>query len=227
MTTHKLTRPLLALAGLALSLSGCTMSSLPQAPDEVRWPFEIISGNTAQRAVQRVQDNYFPDERREGILYLVDHRYGRNAPYTDRYQQLAALDPDYTVRAIAIRALNIARDKAAAPTFKTALSDPAPLVRLEAAKALVNLPDPSATPDLLRLVADPQQPSDVRIAAADALQHDRRLEVARTLVNQLSSQDFAIAWQSLHSLIAMTGQNHGYNESAWLTYLTSPVKPLS
>lgn len=221
-------RPMLLILPLVplMGLAGCSTTDLPKSPDELRWPFEMLAGNTAERAVHRTQDEIFPDERREGILYLVDHRYGRREPYTELYRELAALDPDYTVRAMAVRALNIARDTEASQIYRTALGDPAPLVRLEGIKALNNMPDPAAVPQLLQMLGDTQQPRDIRIAAAQALRHYRRLDVARVLINQLSSREFAVAWQSLQSLVAMTGENHGYDEGAWLAYLTRPNQPL-
>jgi hypothetical protein len=87
------------------------------------------------------------------------------------------------------------------------------------------MPDPAAAPVLVRLVADPAQDRDVRIWAADALQHYRTLEVARTLALQLGSREFGVAWQSRKSLVALTGQDMNYDENAWLNYLTSTQNP--
>ncbi len=215
----------ITLGALTLGAAGCSM--FDNTPDEARWPLEQLTGNTAARAARRMEDKTFPDERREGMLYLVDHRWGRRGVYTERYAQIARYDADYTVRAMAVRALNISRDPSAIPIFINALTDPAPLVRLEAAKALSNLPDPAAAPGLLALVADEGQARDVRIAAADALRHYKSLDVARNLVNQLPARDFAVAWQSLRSLVALSGKDFGYDQGAWLAYLTGPEHPLS
>ena len=107
-----------------------------------------------------------------------------------------------------------------------ALEDESPLVRLEAAKGLANMPNKNAASLLLKVFTNPKEEPDVRIAAADALRYDRTLEVARALVDTLQAPDFGIAWQSRQSLRAMTGQDLRYNQSAWLELLSGSQSPL-
>jgi hypothetical protein len=212
----------------------------------VSLPFVLIGdqikrarGDTPAKAAHEMDDpNASPDTHRQGIADLVTTwKFTHHPPYTTRYKQIAEQDPNVTVRAMAIRALNISRDHTATPIFIAALEDDDELIRLEGAKALANIPDPNAIPALLRRVegkretiraGQPQttdESKDVRIAAAAALRHYHTLEVARTLVNQLDSRDFGVAWQSNQSLIELTGQDFAYNESAWFQYLTGPSKP--
>jgi hypothetical protein len=186
---------------------------------------DVITGKTPKAAALKMEDPYFPDERRQGINQLVDRSFGKGPIYTARYRQIAQYDPDYLVRATALRALNRARDQGATPLFIRALDDPNDAVRLEGAKALVNLPDEHAQQSLLRLVNNPNENRDVRIAAADALRHYKSLDVARTLIGQLSSREFGLAWQSRRSLRNLTGKDLHYDESAWLGYVTGPEKP--
>lgn len=192
-----------------------------------RSAFELLSGDTAARAVQRMEDPTFPDERREGIVYLADHDYARKPPYTTRFAQIARNDPDYTVRAMAIRALNIARDKSATGVFIAALADPQWLVRLEAAKALANVPDPQAMPPLLNLLSEPAENADVRIAAADALKHYQTIEVGRALVSALQDRNFGVSWQARQSLVRLTHRDLGYDQGKWLNYLTGAQRPFA
>ena len=49
-----------------------------------------------------MEDQYFPDERREGINEMVSYDFGKREPYTTRYEQLAQNDEDWLVRATAI-----------------------------------------------------------------------------------------------------------------------------
>ena len=184
-----------------------------------------LSGHTPRKAAGNMEDPYFPDERREGINELVKKDFGRRPPYTERYAQIAKADNDWLVRATAIRALNRSRDRTATPIFIAALDDKNEQVRLEGAKALIHLPDDKAVTPLVRVVQDGNEYKDVRIAAAEALQHYRNLEAARALANSLSSRDFGIAWQSRQTLILLTGQDLRYDEAAWLAYLTGPEKP--
>ena len=199
---------------------------------------DYASGHTPKQAVAQMENASNADWRRIGIIDLVTSwDYARKPPYTTRYQQIAKNDPDYTVRAAAIRALNISRDQSATPIFITALDDESELVRLEAAKALVNIPDPAAIPPLMRRLNGQiqvtvdgrpetvEEGKDVRIACADALRHYRTLDVARTLVSYLSERDFGVAWQSLQSLKTITGRDMAYNQGAWLRYLSGPEKP--
>jgi hypothetical protein len=187
---------------------------------------DIATNNTASDAAQKMEDPYFPDERRDGIARLANRSFGRGEPYTDRYRQIAQTDKDYLVRAAAIRALNHSRDESARPIFVEALDAPEPAVRLEAAKALANVPEESAIPKLLKIVDNPNENKDLRIAATDALKHYRRQEVARALVAQLNARDFSVAWQARQSLRALTGRDYQYDEAAWLGLFSGAENPL-
>jgi hypothetical protein len=191
---------------------------------------------TPQKAVSLMNDAYRPDARREGIAAMVTRwDFGKKPPYPQRYKDFAQHDPDVTVRAMAIRALNICRDASATKIFIDGLTDDSEQIRLESVKALANIPDPAAIPKLInilngtRLVIDPEgqrdifaENKDIRIAAADALKQYRgKVDVTRSLVEHLNVADFGVAWQCHQSLIVMTGQDLHYDEAAWLQYLVS------
>jgi hypothetical protein len=78
---------------------------------------------------------------------------------------------------------------------------------------------------LVRVVSNPEEDKDVRIAAAGALRHYKSLEVARALIPRLGEGDFGIAWKARRSLRAITGKDLRYDEAAWLAYITGPDKP--
>ncbi len=181
---------------------------------------------TPAAAAGEMEDKQFPDERRKGIATLVNWDFGKSAPYTTRYDEIARRDPDPLVRATAIRALNRARHAESDPTFVAALADPEADVRLEAVKALNRMPTKDAAAPLIKLLSDPNQPADVRIASAEALGHYETLDVARALVAQLNGRDFGVAWQARRSLKQMLGQDFRYDEPAWLSYLTGPNAPV-
>lgn len=203
----------------------------------VLWaPFKLLGqsidftfGNDKpSRAAKRMESPNSPDRRRRGINDLVRWDFALDGPYIKRYRQIAQDDPDPLVRATALRALNRARDPESRPLFIAALRargvDNTP-IRLEGAKALANLPDPNAPPELIRVVTDLEEDRDVRIAAADALRYYKSLEVARALIPRLTEQDFGIAWQSRRSLRRIAGKDLGYDEAAWLAFITGPDKP--
>jgi len=208
---------------LFLVCSGCQQVSNVGAFGQNLMNF--FSGNTPLNAAKQMEDRYFPDERREGIVRLANQSFGLREPYVDRYRQIAQLDSDWLVRATAIRSLNRARDASATPIFIKALADQNEVVRVEAAKALANIPDPNAAAPLLRLIADPNESRDVRIWSAHALRHYRNLQVARTLATQLGGREFGLAWQAHKSLVSITGRDLAYNEAAWLDYFTGPERP--
>ncbi len=188
---------------------------------------------TPAQAIQLLNNPNRPDARREGIAALVTRwDFGKQPPYPAIYKKLAEKDPDVTVRAMAIRALNICRDKSATPIFIAGLKDDNEMIRLESCKALANVPDPAAIEDLIQVLSgthqtidqgeyvDVMESKDVRIAAADALrQYPGNLHVKLMLVKYLNAADFGVAWQCHQSLVALTGKDMNYDEAAWLKYL--------
>jgi hypothetical protein len=197
------------------------------------YPLKLVSegwsyafgGDRPNRAARLMEDPASADNRRRGINDLVRWDFALNGPYVKRYRQIATGDPDPLVRATAIRALNRARDAQARPIFIDALRDASADVRIEAAKALANLPDPNAAAPLARVVSNGEEDRDVRIAAASALRHYKSLEVARALIPRLGEHDFGLAWESRHSLRWITGKDLRYDEAAWLAYVAGPDKP--
>jgi hypothetical protein len=190
--------------------------------EQWRW---YVRGDRPIKAVQMMNDPNSADNRRKGINQLLTYTFTKAPPYTVRYRQISAFDGDPTVRAVALRASNRSRDVEATPLFVSALSDKSQFVRLEAAKALVHLPDPAAERPLMRALSDPNEDLDVRIAAADALKHYHDLPNARALAESLDDKDFAIVWQARRSLVYLTGRDFGYDDGAWLNYFLGPDKP--
>jgi hypothetical protein len=100
------------------------------------------------------------------------------------------------------------------------------LVRLEAAKALANIPDDKA----VRVITDHlyyDQNKDVRIACADALRNYHTLETARVLVDTLKDPDFSVAYQARKSLTVMTGQDFHFDHDQWLKYFGQSRSPFA
>jgi hypothetical protein len=202
---------------------GNGISQMFEAPIQ---QIRTAQGDTARKAVLKMEDKDFPDNRRYGMNRLLEFPYTKRPPYTRAYEGLARLDPDFTVRAAAIRACNRSRDRNATPIFIKGLADKNDLVRLESVKALANVPDPNAVPPLMNLANNVDENRDVRIAAVDAIKYYRTLEVARTLSGILADRDFSIGWQARRSLVYLTHKDFGYDQGAWLEYLIGPGKPL-
>lgn len=194
---------------------------------QINRTIQHFRGETPGRYARMMEDAESPDNRRLGIGKLVDRDFAKKEPYTTRYRQIAENDTDPLVRAMAIRALNVARDAGASDVYIKALADADVLVRLEGAKALANIPDPAATDALLRAMNAVDEDQDVRIAAASALRHYARIDVARALVAMLDERSFGISWQARRSLRRITGVDRAYDDAAWLEYLSNPTTPLS
>lgn len=214
-----LLRPLVSAGLLALAFvsAGC---------QQVRDVTAYFRGETPGKYARMMEEPSVPDDRRIGINHLVARDFAQREPYTTRYRQIFETETDPLVRAAALRALNVSRDAGAVDLYVKALADPETLVRLEGAKALGHMPDPSAVDALLRVLNAPDEDKDVRIAAASALRHYPRLDVARALVATLESRAFDIAWQARRSLRRITGVDYAYDDAAWLEYISNPTQPL-
>ena len=243
--SHRFRFPILFLLGVSafIIFPGCTSHDVPPTPMTASFDMQpvpkhtktvsgwkqawnVLLGKTPIKEVKMMENQDSPDQRRQGIYKLVSKEFGQHEPYTRRYRQIAQTDTDPLVRAAAIRALNESRDRQAVPIFIAGLADPSPYVRLQAAKALSNVPDPTAADPLSRTLGNTAEQKDVRIAAAEALRNYRQIGVARVLAATLSGRDFSVAWQSRWSLRILTGADYKYDEHAWLAYLTGPTKPL-
>ncbi len=184
--------------------------------------FDYITHDSASYAAKKMADMRSPDNQREGMLRLTDFEFARRGIYIKGYEILARNGGDFTVRAAGLRALNRCRAKGYTTLFLESLSDDQELVRLEAADALGNIPDPDAIPLLVvHMGADAEPSADVRIACAEALRNFHTVEVMRDLIEVLDDQDFGVAWQARQSLELLTGQDFRYDAKAWVNYLAN------
>jgi len=182
--------------------------------------FDYITHDNAAYAARKMADTKSPDNQREGMLRLDDFPFARRGIYIKGYAILARSGGDFTVRAAGIRALNRCRAQGYTLLFLEALSDDQPLIRLEAADALANIPDPQAVPLLIvHMGADAEPSQDVRIACAEALRNFHTAEAMHALVDVLNDDDFGVSWQARQSLELLTGQDFRYDPKAWLNYL--------
>lgn len=159
--------------------------------------------------------NARPDDRREALLRLAQYEFGQEEPYVDAYRLFVKEAQEPLTQAAAIRALNLSRDAQSADLLIEALSDESPLVRLEAAKALGNLPTADAATELLERALDPAEDVDVRIAAIEALHPYDDPTTKRSLAGLLEAGEFSVVWQARYTLVRITGEDHGFDIDAW------------
>jgi hypothetical protein len=157
-------------------------------------------------------------------LHLCDFDHFRKGSALSLYAREAETAKDYTVRAAALRCLNRCRATGYTPLFLHALQDDQVLVRLEAADALGNIPDPQAIHSLIDHAQSDVSP-DVRISCAEALRNYHNSDAVVALVDLLDNRDFSVAWQARQSLELLTGQDYRYDARAWRGYLTTMKTP--
>lgn len=184
-----------------------------------------ISGDSPFNAAKALIDPREPDKRRKAVIYLSKREWGREKPYTDYYVDMAKSDPEYMVRAISIRALNRSRIADESALYIKSLEDKNVFVRLEAAKALANMPAEKAFEPLAARLKDANEDIDVRIACADALRNFHKKEAALALVAQLKDRNFSIVWQARWTLKLMTGKDFKYSPADWLNYISASENP--
>src|SRR5258706_3218778 len=83
---------------------------------------DLATGHTYFAEARKLLDAS-PDHRRQGVIYLFDYTFGRHDPYAKRYMDMAQGDADFSVRAMALRALNRSRDRRAIPIFVVAVEE--------------------------------------------------------------------------------------------------------
>jgi hypothetical protein len=189
-----------------------------------------LTGDVPAKADKMMEDPTSADNRRAGMNRLVDFGWLDDpkvaVAFRRRCRQIAQTDPDPMVRAAAIRICNHGRDAAATSIFVQGLTDPNEWIRLESAKALVNVPDTRAIEPLLGILNKYEESRDIRVAAIDALKHYRTMAVGRALCIGLEDKKFVIAWQARQSLRYLTDRDFGYDSGAWLQFFTGPQNPL-
>ena len=185
--------------------------------------YHLATGDTPLKSAVRMEDARSADARRGWDDELIQNRFARKDPYTKRYAQIAGYDSESIVRGSAVRALNYSRSRDGSDLFVKSLDAPEAYVRLEAAKALANIPVEKAVPKLVGLL-EKDEDRDVRIACADALRNYKTLDVGSRAIGVMTDRDFGVTWQARQSLILMTGRDFKYDEAGWLQYLSQGSK---
>jgi hypothetical protein len=182
--------------------------------------FDYLTHDNAEYASKDMY-SHSPDKQREGMLRLTDFKFARQGVYIAGYAHKAVAGEDFTIRAAGIRALNRCRAKGFTNLFLGALAEDEPLLQLEAADALGNIPDPAAIPALIARLEDPATNVDVRISCAEALRNFHSTEAMNALVSVLDDSSFGVAWQARQSLELLTGQDFLYDAKSWLNYIAA------
>jgi hypothetical protein len=173
---------------------------------------------TPRQAAEMMLNPHDPDERREGTLLIANAPFGGNPPYVRTYRDYVEHERDPLVKAAAIRALAKHGTVEDAPLIAEQLSNENVQVRWEAAKGLQRIHNPQVVPALLESLRDAAEDEDVRIAVARALGQYPGDRVFQGLVAALDARELAVNVAAEGSLHTLTGQSHGLDPSAWLSW---------
>lgn len=162
-------------------------------------------------------DQNDPDVRRRAIELLSNKSWALRDPYLKRVAVLTkpGLEPNASVRAVAVRMLGRAGNTKYRPEILDALDDPSPVVRWDAAIVLDTMSSKKAVLKLQKLAINDES-SDVRAAAAKSLRHFRTDEVHQTLLRCLDDNDFIVRHSAHAALVFQTGQDRGINAENWV-----------
>ncbi len=211
---------LLALAGLAALAGGCA--------DPIR-PVDKLVDRVKPTDRRELAAQAFnlddPDSRREAIVKLSSHDWGRQGTYLKAYALLTE-DTDPLVRSAAVVALGRAGDPEHLPALVGALEDSDPRVRIDAAAALARVHGEAAVEPLRRHASQDANP-DVRVRSVEALRHYPRRDVLDTLLAALVDPEFGVRHAARQSLGALTGEEAGYDPRRWSEALSAKDDPFA
>jgi len=171
---------------------------------------------TPSEAARDAFNVYDADLRRRSVNLLASSHFGHEAPYLRTYRLLAE-DPDPTVRAAAYRAIGMHGEVEDIARLVEGLEDEAPFARWEAAKAMQRIHGREAIGPLVAAVTGDTD-ADVRMAAAVALGQYPTTSVFDALVGALNDPVFSVNHAARRSLSILTGEDHGYDAGAWITW---------
>jgi len=167
--------------------------------------------------------NRDPEKRRLGISLIANAPFGGEDVYVDVYRK-AISDVDSLVRAAAAQALGLHGTGDDAPVLAPLLHDDSELVRLEAARALQRLHNPTVVPALIETMLQDES-SDVKAAAATALGQYPERRVVDALISSLDDRSLTVNIQARRSLRILTGQDLGTHREEWLAWYQSTDTP--
>jgi len=219
----------------SLVLGGCSLTGFdaPRGADSILEAFEMPS---PAEAAEMAQNEYDSSARYRGTILLANAWFVSDNPaYVEMFEDYLVNDEDPIIRAVCARALGNHGGPEHAPLLADALDDESTQVRIEAARALQRIHDPTTIdpliehlfpPEELRGIAGEPDP-DVRLEVARALGQYENFTVVQALIGALEDPDLSVNRAALWSLETLTGQNFDLDTGAWLTWLEETDEPFA
>ena len=209
----------LAAAGV---LTGCTTIG-----DDFGALGESLKPISTPQAGRMMVDPYDPDNRRRGTVLIANSPFGGAEAYLSLYRDRVRYESDPLVKAASLTALGRYGNPDDAPLIAEALADAQFPVRWEAAKALQRLHDPQVVRELLRVLANPSEQPDIRVASAGALGQYPQDRVFQGLVAGLDAPELAVNVACQQSLKTLTGRDLGLDSTLWLRWYNATKEPFA
>ncbi len=180
-----------------------------------------------EQAARWMVDPNDPDNRRKGTVLISNSPFGGAEAYVTWYRDRIAVEANALVRAALVTALGRWGEPSDAPVIAARLADDNLYVRWEAAKALQRIHNPAVVPDLLRVMRNDDEDTDVRTAAAVALGQYPQDRVFQVLVAALDAPQLSINEAARKSLGTLTGESLGLDPEAWLAWYNGAAAPFA
>ncbi len=207
----------------ALIIAACFMTGFGcdslQASPGARSILQLSTGPTPTQAVAWALDEYDPNNRYRGTMYLATQRWGGGPEYLQLYVD-AIKDEDAGVRSAGVRGLALHGGPEHVPLILETLVDEDRIVRIDSARALQRIHAPVAVEPLMKAMqADLEESELVRAEAADALGQYAEPRVVDALIAALSDTNLAVNEATRKSLRTLTGQDFELDISAWVNWV--------
>lgn len=231
---------LLTLTAL-LGASGCDSNESMRGATSL---LQLSQPTSPEEAAKMAIDPWDADARAKGTMLLANAYFGGEPPYHALYLDRTG-DSDPNVRAAALRGLALHGQPEDVPVIIGLLDDENTRVRLEAARALQRVHNPTAidalivhsrrptlpTPPSETGPGSPGQPGEneptIRAEAVHALGQYAETRVIVPLISALDDRFLAVNQAALHSLRTLTGQDFGLDRKAWFNWYDSTETPFA
>lgn len=202
---------LILLAGAA----GCDSLASARGAKSI---LAVAQGPTPSEAAAWALDEYNPNNRYRGTMYLATKPWGGGPEYMQLYVD-AIKDEDAGVRSAGVRGLALHGGPQHAPLIIETLKDTDTIVRLDSARALQRIHAPQAVEPLIAAMQIESEESElVRAEAAGALGQYAEPRVVDALIASLTDTNMAVNDATRRSLRTLTGQDFELDISAWVDW---------
>lgn len=204
---------LVAVFLLAVWMGGC--ETIEQ---DIQGLTAAIKPTTPSEAARMMLDPHNADNRREGTTLISNAPWGGVDIYITAYRDMVLNENDPIAKATAIRALARHGQPEDAIRIMPHLAHENLQVRWESAKGLQRLHNPAVVPELLKVLRNVSEHSDVRVATAIALGQYPEDRVFQGLVSALDARELAVNRAADQALQTLTGQDFQMDSIRWLAW---------